>query len=159
MQTSSAAAKMRQKLAPRLAKEVLKVRAVFVEIAQLAQIRQVVVLGKQIHNILFLIHFLRMMGNGQPSGDSRWGNPEPAISFTNNGEGNEAPGVGGTFFDASGEEIDGGFGGGGSGARWAAGGAGGYSGLKIGLTEVKGRLAAVSVSKNTKIVARSTLSS
>ncbi|CAG5112371.1 Oidioi.mRNA.OKI2018_I69.chr2.g6592.t1.cds [Oikopleura dioica] len=69
-----------------------------------------------------------MMGNGQPSGDSRWGTPEPAISFTNNGEGNEAPGVGGTFFDASGEEIDGGFGGGGSGARWAAGGAGGYSG-------------------------------
>ncbi|CBY41363.1 unnamed protein product [Oikopleura dioica] len=69
-----------------------------------------------------------MMGNGQPSGDSRWGAPEPAISFTNNGEGNEAPGVGGTFFDASGEEIDGGFGGGGSGARWAAGGAGGYSG-------------------------------
>lgn len=69
-----------------------------------------------------------MMGNGQPSGDSRWGKPEPAISFTNNGEGAEAPGVGGTFFDASGEEIDGGFGGGGSGARWAAGGAGGYSG-------------------------------
>ena len=95
-----------------------------------------------------------MMGNGQPSGDSRWGAPEPAISFTNNGEGNEAPGVGGTFFDASGEEIDGGFGGGGSGARWAAGGAGGYSGLKR-LTEVKGRLAAMSVSKNTKIVARS----
>ena len=48
MQTSSAAAKMRQKLAPRLAKEVLKVRAVFVEIALLALIRQVVVLGKHI---------------------------------------------------------------------------------------------------------------
>ena len=68
------------------------------------------------------------MGNGKPSSDTRWGPPEPAISFTNNGEANEAPGVGGTFFDTNGDEIDGGFGGGGSGARWAAGGAGGYSG-------------------------------
>lgn len=68
------------------------------------------------------------MGNGIPSSDTRWGAPEPAISFTNNGEANEAPGVGGTFFDTNGDEIDGGFGGGGSGARWAAGGAGGYSG-------------------------------
>lgn len=68
------------------------------------------------------------MGNGIPSSDTRWGAPEPAISFTNNGEQNEAPGVGGTFFDTNGDEIDGGFGGGGSGSRWAAGGAGGYSG-------------------------------
>ena len=68
------------------------------------------------------------MGNGIPSSDTRWGAPEAAISFTNNGEQNEAPGVGGTFFDTNGDEIDGGFGGGGSGSRWAAGGAGGYSG-------------------------------
>ena len=52
------------------------------------------------------------MGNGIPSSDTRWGAPEPAISFTNNGEANEAPGVGGTFFDTNGDEIDGGFGGG-----------------------------------------------
>jgi hypothetical protein len=68
------------------------------------------------------------MGNGISSADMRWGPPEAAMSFTNNGEASEAPGVGGTFYDTNGDEIDGGFGGGGSGARWAAGGAGGYSG-------------------------------
>jgi len=48
MRTLSAAARTRQKLAPRSAKEVLKVKAVFVEIVLWALIRLVVALGKKI---------------------------------------------------------------------------------------------------------------